>query len=397
MFRKRRIYLDYASITPIDERVLKVMQKAAKLFANPSSLYKEGVEAKKALQNARKEIAKLLHALSNEIFFTSGGTEGNNMAILGAYIKAREIFKKPHMIVSSIEHSSVLECAKHLQTRGVEVTFIEPNEEGIIDPKKIRDALRPETFLVSVHLANNEIGTIEPIAEISKSIRHFKKNFSNPQSPISNPFPLLHCDACQAFSYVEINTLTLHVDLLTLDGSKVYGPRGIGVLYKKRGIEIGNLMHGGGQEMGLRGGTENLPAILGLAEALKISDKERVKESARLRKLQDYFLAKLQKEVPGALVNGSISERLPNNINFCIPGLDAEFAVLQFDAAGIAISSASSCLSKNEVSASYVVKAIRPEESCESSSLRISFGRSTKKQDIDLFFATYSKIRRNHI
>lgn len=391
MFRPKRIYLDYASITPIDKKVGSFMSSLSSEFANPSSLYTEGMRAKNLIQEARRQIASFLKALPQEIVFTSGGTEGNNMAILGTFLKVKEEFasKKllPHMIVSSIEHSSVLECARFLETQGVLVTYVEPNEEGIIDPKTVREALRKETVLVSVHLANNEIGVIEPIEEIAKAIRHFKKHVLENHDAI---YPLLHTDACQAFNFVPIDTLKLHVDFLTLDGSKVYGPRGIGVLYVKKNTPLAPISFGGGQEMGLRHGTENTVAIYGLGKALMLANTLREKESIRLLDLQTYFLKKLKTEVPHASLNGSITKRLPNNINFCIKGLDAEFAVLQFDVYGISISSASSCLSNTEMSLSYVVKSLHPD--CARSSLRISFGRQTKKKHIDTFFKILKKV-----
>ncbi len=393
MFRlnKKRIYLDFASITPIDRKVQKVLTQSHRFFANPSALYKEGVVAKKQLENARQEIARTLRAHKDEVVFTSGGTEGNNLAILGAYKEAeKKLEHNLHMVVSSIEHSSVLECVKYLETEeGVEVTYIHPNEEGIVSPREIGEALRDNTFLVSVHLVNNEIGVIEPIQEIAKTIRHFKKEQTKQGSQTSLVYPLLHTDACQAFNYLSIDTTKLAVDLMTFDGTKIYGPRGSGVLYIRRGVSMAPVIFGGGQEAGLRSGTENLPSIVALAEAFMLCEKTRTAETARLAKLQTYFFEKLKKEIPEAKLNGSLNARVVHNINFCIKGIDAEFTVFQFDAAGIAISSASSCLSKKEDSYSYVVKRIKPTESCEGASLRVSLGRMTTKADIDQFFRVY--------
>lgn len=385
---KKRIYLDFASITPIDKRVSKAMQKAEKFFANPSSLYKEGVMAKKLLENARKSVANLLHGFSDEIYFTSGGTEGNNLAILGIYHEIRDSFKKqnktPHLIVSTIEHSSVLECAKYLESQGVSVTYLKPNQLGLIEIKDLKEAIRTETFLVSIHFVNNEIGVIQPIKEIAKQIRHFRKENNS-------VFPYLHTDACQAFNFLQIDVTLLHADLLTLDGGKVYGPRSSGVLYKKRNVEIRNIMFGGGQERGIRSGTENLQSVLGLTKALQISDKCRSKEVIKQKKLQDYFFSKLKKDFPEAVINGDTFLRLPNNINFAIEKIDSEFAVLQMDSYGISISSASSCLNNKTDSYSYVVKEINP--GLEKSSLRVSFGRTTKKSHIDCFFKALNMVK----
>ena len=385
---KKRIYLDFASITPIDKRVSKEMKRAERFFANPSSLYKEGVVARGLLEKARKSVATLLRAFSDEIFFTSGGTEGNNIAILGTYLAIRDSFKKqnkiPHMIVSSIEHSSVLECAKFLESEGVSVTYLKPNSEGIIETKELKDALKPETFLVSVHFANNEIGTIQPIKEITKQIRHFKKEKNS-------SLPYFHTDACQVFNFIPIDVNLLHIDLLTLDGSKVYGPRSSGVLFKRRNVEVRNISFGGGQEKNIRSGTENLQNILGLTKALQISDKCRQKETAKQKRLQAYFVSRLKKDFPESVINGSLENRLPNNINFATAGMDSEFAVLQMDFYGIAISSASSCLNNKEDSFSYVVKEIN--EGAEKSSLRVSFGRTTKISHIDYFFKRLNMIK----
>lgn len=393
MFFKKRIYLDYASITPEAREVRKEMNRSARYFANPSSLYKEGVMAQNRLDQARRTTASFLNASKDEIIFTSGGTEANNLAFFGAFEKAKANIARPHMVVASIEHSSVIECVKRLELLGAEVTWINPDKEGVINPKDIRDALKKETFLVSVQLANNEIGVIQPITAIAKAIRHFKKHILGVNGfDLAHPYPLLHTDACQAFNYLEIDVLKLHVDLLTLDGSKVYGPRGVGLLFKRRGVDSSPLLFGGGQEDGLRSGTQPLSLILGFTKALSISFSLRDKESKRLRLIQHYFFEKLEKEFPESSINGSKEIRLPNNINFFLPGLDSEFAVLQFDAYGIAISNASSCLNKNEVSMSYVVKALGKTDNAHISSLRVSFGRETKKSDIDYFLKTLKKV-----
>jgi cysteine desulfurase len=391
-FNKKRIYLDFASITPIDSRVQKVLTKSHRFFANPSALYKEGVLAKKQIEQARTNISSLLGVSKKEIYFTSGGTEGNNLAILGAFHQAKKVLKENlHMIVSSIEHSSVLECALYLEKEeGVKVTYVAPKEDGIIDPKAIRELIEPNTFLVSVQMVNNEIGVIEPITLIAKSIRHFKKH--SIQADNQKMYPLFHTDACQALNYLEINTTKLGVDLMTFDGTKIYGPRGIGVLYKKNSVTIDPVVFGGGQEEGLRSGTENTPAIVGISKAFSLCNTLRQKETLRLKKLQEYFLVKLTKQIPEAVLNGSLESRVVNNVNFCIRGVDAEFLVFQFDAHGVALSSASSCLSKKEDSYSYVVKAIKPKEGCEGSSVRVSFGRTTTKSHIDRFFAVYKKV-----
>ncbi len=384
-FFQKRTYLDFASITPVSKIVSKEIKKGESFFANPSSLYREGVLARRKIEESRKKIGNFLNARAEEIFFTSGGTEGNNMAILGVFkdFKLKHKDKIPHFITSTIEHSSVLECMRHIEEVGGSVTYVAPDETGIISPKSIKEALRPETILVSIHMVNNEIGTIQPVAEIAKEIRHFKKLNS------MTVFPLLHTDACQAFSYIKIDTLKIHSDLLTLDSSKIYGPRGAGVFYVKKGTPISTILYGGAQEKGLRSGTENLPSILGTAKAFELIEEKRTKEFYRQVELQKYFLHLLSKKVPEAKVNGDLIERVPGNVNFSVKGLDAEFALFELDSQGILVSTASSCVNNKEESYSYVIKEINPGR--EKSSLRVSFGFTTVKKDIDKFFKVFLK------
>lgn len=376
--KKRRIYLDHAATTPIDSRVIRlVAQVMSDVYGNPASLHVEGRAAKKALEDARSSVARLLSARASEIVFTSGGTEANNLALLGiieSWITAHP-GEKPHLITSTIEHSSILEVAKHLESRGVEVTYIKPTEDGLIDSRSVRDALRPNTVLVSIMYANNEIGTIQPIREIAKVIRRFRTD--NNQS-----LPYFHTDAAQAAGYLSLDTTKLGVDFITIDGAKIYGPKGVGALYARRGEELSPQIIGGGQESGLRSGTENVALIAGFARSLELCESMKARETLRLTMLRDYFVKKIL-EIPGTSINGTVSERLPNNISVCIKGLDAEFAVYQLDERGIAVSSASTCMSLKEDSYSYVVEEIGRRE-CKSSSLRFSLGRRTSKSDINI-------------
>lgn len=412
----KRIYLDYASITPVDPKIARVVFKSLKKYpANPSSLYREGVEAKKALESARQKVAKNLEVHSDEIFFNSGGTEGNNQVILGVVNSAiKSGIKKPHIIVSNIEHPSVLEVAKNLEESGVcEVSYLPVTVDGTVNPKDLRELIKPETLLISVMYANNEIGTIQPVAELAKTIRIWKKNNSENKNDGENSgkdslspeqlmteYPYLHIDACQASCYLSLRIPTLGVDFMTLDGSKIYGPRGAGVLFAKRNLKrelkITPILHGGSQESDMRAGTENVANAIGFAKALEIAQKNREEESARQSQLRDMLVTelknissnKLENNLSSKIIlNGSMSERLPNNINFCIPNLDSEFAVFQLDARGIAISSVTSCRAQSEDSFSYVVKALSEADAddhidCSRSSLRITLGKYTKKSDI---------------
>ncbi len=258
---KKRIYLDYASTTPLSKEVFVAMKPyLTEHFENPSSLYVEGVHAKKAVMDARTAIARELECRVEEIIFTSGGTEANNLALLGLFRNAMKTIAKPHVITSVIEHPSILEVCKQIEREGADVTYVSVGANGIVDPKEIQKALRAETVLVSIMYANNEIGTIQPIREIARVIQNFKKAGSD---------PVLHTDASQAANYLTLKVESLGVSLMTLDGSKIYGPKGVGVLYKKRSVGIEPILFGGGQEMGVRSGTENVAGIVGMAKAVE--------------------------------------------------------------------------------------------------------------------------------
>lgn len=383
---KNRIYLDFASTTPCDPKVLKAMLPyLGGSFANPASLYAEGVEMKKVVAKARKTVADTLFAHPEEIIFTGSGTESNNLAILGVHAKLLEKgVKKPHYITSAIEHASVLEVFKHLEHNGASVTYILPGEDGIIDPRDLKKALTPSTALVSLMYVNNEIGTIQPIKEFAKVIRHHKK--FNPDSHI-----LFHTDASQAANYLNLNVEQLGVDLMTLDASKIYGPKGVGMLYKKRRVTLTPVTFGGGQENGLRSGTENVAGIVGFATALELVQGDKEKESKRLTALRDKTIKNILTTFKGSTLNGHSTERLPNNINICFPKLDAEFAVLQLDARGIMCSSVTSCKNISFDSSSYVIEALQKED-CSRSSLRISLGRTTTSEHLSSLIKSLKEI-----
>lgn len=367
--------MDYASTTPLGKEVKTAMKKVEGVFANPSSLYESGVKAKNILENARKEVAGILNARKDEIVFTSGGTEGNNMIVFGLYNHFSKFQKKLHIVTSTIEHASVLEPIRELESRGVEVSYIKPNSEGLIDPREIKKALKKETFLVSVMYANNEIGTIQPIREIAKVVRDFKKN--NQES-----FIYFHTDACQAGNYLSLDVVYLGVDFMTLDGGKIYGPKGSGAIFRKKIAPALLFIFGGGQESGIRSGTENIMYVVGFAAALRAATSSREKESARLSVLQKYFFDQISKKFPKVSINGGKDFRLPNNINICVPGLDAEFVIFQLDKHGIECSASSACMNLKGESSSYVIREVSGEK-CASSSLRFSLGKFSKKTDID--------------
>jgi cysteine desulfurase len=376
----RRIYLDYASLTPIDPRVLREMRKfSAPAYANPSSYYKEGVAAKKALIEARKKVASIMHALPAEIFFTGGGTESNNLAIKGAVEALAEkgvAYADMHVLISVIEHSSVRECANYLNEKGVVTDVVPVDSNGVVIIEELKKKIKPNTVIVSIMTVNNEIGTIQPIREIAKTIRHARtKNAdSSPFNFQSFKYPIFHTDAAQAPLYIDLNTEKLGVDLLALDGSKMYGPRGVGMLYVKRETPIAPVIHGGGQESGMRSGTENLPGIMGFAKAFELADLLRQSEIERINNLRNEFIEGLRRINKGISFNGTSA---PHVLNISIPGIDNEFFVLELDAKGIACSTKSSCLEDEDES--YVLKAIGANSKI---SVRFSFGRFTKKGHI---------------
>jgi cysteine desulfurase len=387
---KQSIYLDHASSTPVSSRVLTTIRRVAALFANPSGLHEEGIAARAEIETARAKIASIIGAAPDEIIFTGSGTESNNLAIRGL----AKITPKPHFVATNIEHPSVLETIRDLVKEGAEATFVPVGENGIVDPKKIKEVLQPNTILVSVMQANNEIGTIQPIGEIAKVIRAFRKERNE-------DLPYFHTDAVQAFNYLPINVKKQGVDLLTFNGSKIYGPRGIGVLYKKRNLPLRPILFGGGQESGFRPGTENTPAILGLAEAAAEADRLREKESVRLCKLQNYFLTELEKSGLPIVFNGDRENRLPNNINVSIGILSGDIWVIELSARGIVVSSKSACKEGSDEE-SYVVAALSAARGRGRESIRFSLGRKTTEKDLaatvramrDVFYK-YGKIKSN--
>ena len=387
MFRNKKvIYLDHASATPLDKKVAQKMHDlSVAIYANPSGITKLSLVAHAIVENARTAVATLLFAHPDEIIFTGSGTESDALAIIGTIKNAQFKNHVPHIVTTTIEHPAVLENCRMLEKNGMaEVTYVSCDERGIIDPKEIKAALKENTVLVSVMFANNEIGTIQPIAEIAKEIRHFKKNNQSLQ------FPLFHTDACQAMNYVPLSNIEkLGVDLMSFNSSKIYGPKGIGFLYKKRGVVLSAVYSGGGQEFGLRSGTQDTVSIAGAVLALEQTWKIKEKESERLIKIRNYGIEKLLTLSSDykIVLNGDQDLRLPNNINITVSGISSELLVLELDARGIAVSAKSACKS-DDPDESYVIDALRKAQNQQiknstDGSIRISLGRGTLKSDID--------------
>jgi cysteine desulfurase len=396
---KRAIYLDSAATTPVRKEVLSAMKPYwRERFGNPGSITKLGVQARRAVENSRKVIADCLGRRPAEIIFTSGGTESNNLAIFGvvnALEKSGQKISGMHFITTQIEHSSIGECFKELTRRGAKVDYLKVNERGLVNPKDLRQLIKPNTVLVSVGYANNEIGTIQLIREIAKEIRHARKINQG------EPSIVFHTDASQAGLYLNLNVNELGVDLLTLDAQKIGGPKGVGILFKKAGVEISPILLGGGQEGGLRSGTENVPLIVGMGKAIEVvrstSINPRLSQGGvvsrrtgaveRIRNIRNYFWQKIQTEIPTAVLNGDLENRLPNNLNISIPNLDSEFAVLCLDEAGIVCSTRSAC--SHDEDGSFVVRTLYSgqgealSETLAKSTLRFSLGEEITKKDID--------------
>lgn len=385
----KNIYLDHASATPVDVGIMDTYTSAQKIhFANPGSIHKYGVESTRAIVDARARIAESLKVRTEEIIFTASGTEANNLALFGVieYARANALFI-PHVITTNIEHASVLEPLRMLAKRGdIDLNVLKVNKYGIIAVKDIREHVRKETILVSIIHANNEVGTVQPVREIGKMLEKYREEKKS-------EYPYLHTDSCQAINYLDVRPEAFRIDLCTLNSSKIYAPRGVGILYVDSRVKIAPLVIGGAQERGLRAGTENTAGIIACADALQKTIGMREAESAHLRTLQDVFFARITEVLPQVKVWGSVvlDDRLPNNINISIPGIFSEELVIGLDAVGIAISSKSACGMGNDAG-SYVVQALGGTEQESKEAIRISMGRTTTKEIIDVLISEIVKI-----
>ncbi len=370
------VYLDYASTSPVDNEVLVAMEPwMTTEFANASSTHTMGYESRKAVDTARAVVADTLNSSSQEIIFTGGGTESVNIALFGV---AREV-GQGHIVTSAIEHPSVLDTCRALEKEGFELSVVMPDENGIVSVDAVSAEVREDTILVSVMYANNEVGTIQSVKEIASAVKE------------KNPNVLFHTDACQASGALSLDVKELGVDLLTINASKIYGPKGVGALYIKNGVKLKPLMYGGGQERGLRPGTENVAGIVGFAKALEIADRDREEESVRLIGLRDSFAARLLELTPGAELNGDALQRLPNNINVLFKGVSGEALMIHLDQAGIQASLGSACAA-GVVGPSHVLLAMGRSKEEASSSVRFTLGRQTTGRDIQFVLEVFPEI-----
>ena len=360
------IYLDYNSTTPVDPRVLAAMLPyLAENFGNANSIHSSGQRARAAVDSARQAVAELLGAKAAEIVFTCGGTEADNLAIFGIVNPCDQ--PRKHVVTTAIEHHAVLNTAQALEKQGVDVTYVPVSREGIVDPEDIREAIRPETVLLSVMLANNEIGTIQPIEEISRIAAEEDVYF--------------HCDAVQAAGKMAIDVRKLGVDLLSISGHKLYAPKGVGALFVKAGTELGPMFFGGHHERDRRPGTENVPGIVGLGKAAQLAMENLDADAPRLAALRDRFENALL-ALPGVRVNGSMRQRAPNTSNLSFDAAGGEALVIALDLQGVMCSSGAAC-SSGAVEPSHVLTAIGLTPDQARSSLRFSLGRPTTEQEID--------------
>jgi cysteine desulfurase len=363
----KRIYLDYAATTPTDPEVVKVMLPYfSELFGNPSSLHSYGLEARSAIGAVREHVASFLGAKPEEIIFTSGGTESNNFALKGIANANRE--RGDHIITSAIEHHSILEPCKFLGTQGFRVTYLKVDEYGLVDPEAVKEAITDKTILISIMHANNEIGTIQPIAEIGK-IAHEEGIY-------------FHTDAVQTFGHLPIKVDEVGVDLLSLSAHKLYGPKGVGALYIREGTQMLSFMHGGEQERGRRASTHNVPGIVGLGKAVEIAHEEMGEEAKRLTILRDTLIRGILEDIDYTKLNGHPVKRLPNNVNVSVAYIEGEALCLNLDLEGIASSTGSAC-SSGSLEPSHVLLAIGLPPVLARSSLRFSLGRYTEEEEID--------------
>ena len=368
------MYLDNAATTPVDPRVFETMRSYwLEDWGNPSSVYAVGRRARRALDNARDRIAQVLNCRANEIIFTGCGSESDNLAIKGSAIALKEQRGWNHVVTSRVEHHAVLHACQWLEQHfGFEVSYVGVDEVGRVDPREVADAVRPDTAVVSIMYANNEVGTIEPVAEIARAVK------------ARNPGTIVHTDAVQAGGLLPIDVEAMGVDSLALSGHKFYAPKGVGLLYLRRGTPLVHLLSGGGQERGIRAGTENVAYVVGMMTALELAygEPEHGERVTHVSRLRDRLIDGVTGQIEGARLTGHPTERMPNSASFAIAGADGESLLLNLDQEGIYASSGSACTS-GTLEISHVLKALGLPESEARGSLRLTTGMRTTDADID--------------
>ncbi|HLK57770.1 MAG TPA: IscS subfamily cysteine desulfurase [Chthonomonadaceae bacterium] len=372
------IYLDYAATTPTDPDVAQAMLPyltGLASYGNASSIHRYGREARAAVDEARDAVAALIHADYAEVYFTGSGTEADNLALIGTLLAAPP--ERNHLVITSIEHHAILHSAHFLQSKGYEVTTVPVDREGLVSPEDVAAALTDRTALVSVMHANNEIGTIQPIAEIARIAHARGAKF--------------HTDAVQTVGMLPVHVRDLECDLLSLSAHKLYGPKGIGALYIRPGTKVSPILHGGAQEREKRAGTENVAAIVGFGRAAQLTSERKAEDAARLTALRTDFLTQLQAAIPGLRLNGHPTLRLPNNLNVSVEGVEGTTLLMNLDQKGVAASSGSAC-SSGSIEPSHVLKAIGLPDALASSGVRFTLGRTTTAADLQSVTQIFSEI-----
>lgn len=362
------IYLDNAATTQMDEEVLECMLPYFReYYGNPAAIYSLAGQSGKAVAKARSQVAELIGARKEEIYFTGGGSESDNWAIKAV----ADLYEKEgcHIITTTIEHHAVLHTCEYLEKKGIRVTYVGVDAQGFVDPEKIRQAIRPNTRLISVMAANNEIGTIQPLKEIGQIAR--------------TQGILFHTDAVQAFGHIPLDVEELQVDLLSASGHKIHGPKGVGILYIRRNVKLGSFLHGGAQERHRRAGTHNVPAIVGMGKAAELAKQRMTDSMAKESKLRDYLIERMLTQVPETYLNGSRENRLPNNASFCFRGIEGESLLILLDQKGICGSGGSAC-STGAVDPSHVLRAIGVQEDLARGVLRLTVSSQTTREELDM-------------
>ncbi|MCI0495811.1 cysteine desulfurase NifS [candidate division KSB1 bacterium] len=363
----RKVYFDHSATTSVDPQVVEAMLPFFhEKFGNPSSIHSFGRETKVALEEAREAVAEFLKTRAADIYFTSGGTESDNLAIKGVAYELKN--KGKHIITSKVEHHAVLHSCEALEKEGFEITLLNPDKYGMVHPEAVEKAIKSNTILISIMHANNEVGTINPIEKIGEIAQ--SKGI------------LFHTDAVQTFGKLPLNLSKLPIDLMSISGHKIYGPKGIGVLYIRKGVKLAQLMHGGGHERNRRAGTENIPGIIGLAKAVELRKQNFKKENDQVKKLRDRFAERINKEVPRAILNGHPEKRLAGHLNLSFQGIEGEALLLSLDLKGIAASSGSACTS-GSIDPSHVLLAMGVKPELARSSIRFSLGKDNTDADVD--------------
>jgi cysteine desulfurase len=378
MSQTRRVYLDYSATTPVKEEVLKEMiPYFTENFGNPSSLYTIGLESKAAVDKARAQVAKLINAGENEVYFTGCGSEADNWTLFGVANAMKAKGKGNHIITSRIEHHAILHSCQFLEKNGFEVTYLDCEKDGTVTPEALEAAIREDTILVSVMFVNNEIGTVEPVKELAE-VAH-KHGI------------IFHTDAVQALGNVHIDVKAMGIDMMSMSAHKIYGPKGVGALYMRKGIKIPNYMHGGAQEMGKRAGTENLAGIVGFGKAAELAMNNLDNHIAHCSELRNYLIDQIKKNIPDVVINGTMEHRHPGNASVTFEYIEGESILLLLDSFGIAVSTGSACSSKS-LEPSHVLTAIGVPDEMIHGTIRFTVGDFTTKEDIDYVIECLTKV-----